>query len=223
MKLIDLDKIVENKYNHLLVGEILLMLMYPVLKAFEIEFPVIGILFLMAIIPALRVVLPFKVFLLLMSLAMFGLVLRVLVYFQVFAAEHEMGIITFIDASYAVFIFLAIVVLVRKISSKEIITSDTVKGGISVYFLIGLLWTLLYMIALQINPNNFSHVGDEMVDCFYFSFSTLTTLGPGDITPTSVFAKSLVILEAFVGQVYLAIFVALLIGLHLGQRIRGTK
>ncbi len=223
MKLIDLEKIFENKYNHLLAAEILLMMLYPVLKSCEIRFPVAGCLFLMAVIPALHVVLPFKVFLPLMSLAVFGLVLRALVYFQVFAVEHEVGIITLIDASYAVFVLLAIVALVRKILSREVITADTIKGGVSVYFLIGLFWTFLYMIALRINPNTFSHITDETVDCFYYSFATLTTLGPGDISPTSVYTKFLAILEAFVGQVYLAIFIAILIGLHLGQKIRGTK
>lgn len=81
MKLIDFEKIFENKYNYLLIGEILIMLVYPVLKSFEIDFPVAGCLFLIAIIPALHIVLPFKAFLLLTSLAVFGLVLRVLVYF----------------------------------------------------------------------------------------------------------------------------------------------
>ena len=220
MKLINFEKIFENKYNYLLIGEILIMLVYPVLKSFEIDFPVAGCLFLIAIIPALHIVLPFKAFLPLTSLAVFGLVLRVLVYFQVFAVEHEGGIIMGINASYAVFIFLAIVALIRKISLREVITSDTIKGGISVYFLIGLFWAFLYMIALQINPNTFSHIGDEMVDCFYYSFATLTTLGPGDIAPASVYTKFLAILEAFVGQVYLAIFVALLIGLHIGKKLR---
>lgn len=220
MKLINLEKIFENKYNHLLIGEILIMLIYPVLKSYEIRFPVAGCLFLMAIIPALHVVLPFKAFLPLISLAVLGLVLRALVFFQIFAAEYEVGIIIFIDASYAAFIFLSIVALVRKISSREVITSDTIKGGISVYFLIGFLWVFLYMIALQINPNAFSPIADKEIDCFYYSFATLTTLGPGDISPANVYTKFLAILEAFVGQVYLAIFVALLIGLHIGKRLR---
>ncbi len=220
MKWMNIEKIFENKYNHLLIGEVLIMLLYPVLKSFEVGFPVAGCLFLLAIIPALHVVLPFKVFLPLMSLAVLGLVLRALVSFQIFAAEHEVGIIIFIDASYAAFIFLSIVALVRRISSREVITSDTIKGGVSVYFLIGFLWVFLYMIALRINPNVFSHIGDKEIDCFYYSFATLTTLGPGDISPANVYTKFLAILEAFVGQVYLAIFIAQLLGLHIGKKLR---
>ena len=92
---------------------------------------------MVAIIPALHVVLPFKVFLPLMSWAVLGLVFRALLSFQIFTTEHEVSIIIFIEASYAAFIFISIVALVRKISLKETITSDTIKGGVSVYFLIG--------------------------------------------------------------------------------------
>ncbi len=217
--MIKLEKVFENKYNHLLIGEILIMLLYPVLKSFEVGFPVAGCLFLVAIIPALHIALPFKFFLPLMSLAVLGLVLRALVFFQIFAG-HEVGIIIFVDASYAAFIFLSIVALIRKISSREIVTSDTIKGGVSVYFLIGFLWVFLYMITLRINPHAFSHIADKEIDCFYYSFATLTTLGPGDIVPSSVHTKFLAILEAFVGQVYLAIFIAQLLGLHIGKKLR---
>ncbi|KKM02919.1 hypothetical protein LCGC14_1779640, partial [marine sediment metagenome] len=58
--------------------------------------------------------------------------------------------------------------------------------------------------TLRINPNAFSHIADKEIDCFYYSFATLTTLGPGDIAPSNVYTKFLAILEAFVGQVYLA-------------------
>jgi hypothetical protein len=223
MKLIDLEKILQNRYNHLLLGEILIMVIYPVLCGLKIEFPVAGGIFLLAIIPALHVVLHFKPFLALMSLAVFGYILQVLAYFQLFPAESETNVLTLVNIAYAVFILLAIVIMVKKISSRKVVTSDTIKGGISVYFLMGILWAFLYQLLLRINPNALSHVTEERVDCFYYSFSTLTTLGPGDITPTTVHAKFLAILEAFVGQVYLAIFIALLIGLHLGKRLRRTE
>jgi len=58
-----------------------------------------------------------------------------------------------------------------------------------------------------------------MADWLYYSFATLTTLGPRDISPVATYAKSLTILEAFVGQVYPAIFIAQLVGLHLGTKL----
>jgi len=219
MKWIDL----ENKYNHLLAGEILFMLMYPVIEALGIEFPVMGCLFLVVLIPALHVVLPFKAFGYLMSLGVFGVLLRILDYFNVFPNEIARIVIILTDVSTVAFLLLVIIILIKKISSSKVVTADTIKGGISVYFLIGILWTFLYHVLLLINPSALSHVSGEMADCFYYSFATLTTLGPGDIAPTSVHAKFLAILEAFVGQVYLAIFIAQLIGLHLGKRQQETK
>jgi hypothetical protein len=55
----------------------------------------------------------------------------------------------------------------------------------------------------------------------YFSFSTLTTMGFGDIVPVNPFARSLANLEAVVGQLYLATTVARLVTLQLEDRRRG--
>jgi hypothetical protein len=223
MKLINLEKILENKYNHLLIGEILLILAFPVIAGLKIEFPVLGCVFLMVMIPALHVVLSFKAFISLMSLGVCIALLRILTYFSVFPSEIGKAVIIFTDVFCAFFLLFAITALIKRISSRKVVTTDTIKGGVSVYFLIGLLWTFLYKIALGFNPNAYSHITNEVVDCFYYSFATLTTLGPGDISPVTTSAKFLAILEAFVGQVYLAIFIAQLIGLHLGKKLLETK
>jgi hypothetical protein len=54
-------------------------------------------------------------------------------------------------------------------------------------------------------------------DYLYFSFVTLTTLGYGDITPVSAFAKSLTIFIAITGQLYLTILIAMLVGKYLSS------
>jgi voltage-gated potassium channel len=51
----------------------------------------------------------------------------------------------------------------------------------------------------------------------YFSFVTLTTLGFGDIIPTTPVAQSLVILEAITGQIYLIIQVSWLVSLYIAH------
>ena len=223
MKLINLEKILENKYNHLLIGEILIILAFPVVEGLKIEFPVLGCFFLMFMIPALHVVLSFKAFMSLMSLGVCVALLRILTHFSVFPSEIGKTVIIFTDVFCAFFLLFAITALIKRISSRKVVTTDTIKGGVSVYFLIGLLWTFLYKIALGFSPNAYSHITNEVVDCFYYSFATLTTLGPGDISPVTTSAKFLAILEAFVGQVYLAIFIAQLIGLHLGKKLWETK
>ena len=52
----------------------------------------------------------------------------------------------------------------------------------------------------------------------YFSFITITTLGYGDITPVTDKATALALIEAVVGQIYLVVLVAWLVGMHVSQR-----
>lgn len=119
---------------------------------------------------------------------------------------------------------LASVVILLDVLHDEQVTGDKIAGAISFYLLLGLAWGILYSLIHWSDPTAFpslSHEvratfrGDNMNRFFYFSFSTLTTLGYGDIVPASRMARSLAALEALVGQVYLAVLVARLVGLHI--------
>jgi hypothetical protein len=67
------------------------------------------------------------------------------------------------------------------------------------------------MAEQQVDPSHF----------IYYSFVTMSTLGYGDITPISNPARSLSLLEAVVGQLYIAILIAKLVGMHIAQAQRG--
>ena len=60
--------------------------------------------------------------------------------------------------------------------------------------------------------------GAALATILYFSFTTLTTLGYGDIVPVSDGARLLTSAEALIGQLYLAIFIGRLVGLEVGER-----
>jgi hypothetical protein len=108
-----------------------------------------------------------------------------------------------------------------KIFSEKEITAETIKGAISVYFLMGFFWAFLYSLVLLVNPGAFSfQTGTfEYSSLTYFSFTTLTTLGYGDFTPVSWMARNLTILESTFGQIYLTVLIARLVGLHIvGKR-----
>ena len=83
-------------------------------------------------------------------------------------------------------------------------------------------WSLLYGIVYTLDPNAFSSalVTEEgsYLNMLYFSFITLTTLGFGDIVPVNEVASVLTILEALVGQIYPAVFMALLVSTYLAHR-----
>ena len=54
----------------------------------------------------------------------------------------------------------------------------------------------------------------SQADFIYYSFATLTTLGYGDITPATSHVRSLAILEAVTGTLYIAVLIARLVGLY---------
>ncbi len=97
---------------------------------------------------------------------------------------------------------------------------DTIYGGICVYLLLGYLWSDLYAITELFSPGSFSFSAGELTlvsmkgELNYFSFVTLATLGYGEITPVSALARTLAILEAVIGQMFVAVFIARLVGFH---------
>ncbi len=127
---------------------------------------------------------------------------------------------TLTDIVYAVFLGIAIITLSHQINETNTVDQDILLGAISVYLLIGIFWFLLYRISFIINPNNFNDLsvgsGKDFI-LLYFSFTTLTTLGYGDITPTDSVAMGLSNMEAIVGLMYPAIFVARLVSLYTAE------
>lgn len=120
---------------------------------------------------------------------------------------------------YSLFFTLAIVFLGRRIALDRKVTIDTIIGGVCIYVILGLLWFLLYQAIYTLDPNAFSFSVQrrDIHHLAYFSFTTLTTLGYGDIIPLSRLAMFLAGLEAVLGQMYSVIFIARLVGLYVNQ------
>jgi Ion channel len=102
------------------------------------------------------------------------------------------------------------------------VTIDTIAGAACAYTLLALVWSNLYFLLEFFRPGSFQipaawrmgPTGDPSAALAYFSFVTLTTVGYGDITPLWPGAAGLAVAEAIVGQLYLAITIARLVGLH---------
>lgn len=124
---------------------------------------------------------------------------------------------TLADIVYAVFLGAAIVTISQQLNRAQKVDQNILLGAISVYLLIGIFWFLLYRISYIISPTNFNELPSDGINNFvllYFSFTTLTTLGYGDITPTDSIAMGLSNMEAIIGQMYSVIFVARLVSLY---------
>lgn len=100
-------------------------------------------------------------------------------------------------------------------------TNDTIYGGICVYVLMGYCFGAGFALIETLNPGSlhFEHGAPEglvalEVQMAYYSFVTLSTLGYGDITPLSPVAQSLAMLEAVAGPMFVAVFLARLVGVR---------
>lgn len=108
------------------------------------------------------------------------------------------------------------VALVSVFSSRDISVNQLV-GASCIYLLLGSIWAILYSNVYFISNDAFQGIPERETqlhfsEFVYYSFVTLTTLGFGDITPVSPFAKTLSFMQAVTGQLYLTIMVAGLVG-----------
>lgn len=100
------------------------------------------------------------------------------------------------------------------------VTVDTLLGSLCVYILLSLVAMFGYLAVAATNTGAFrglSGADRPLNDLLYFSVTTLTTLGYGDIVPVAPLARALATLEALAGQLYLVVLVAYLVGLRLTQ------
>lgn len=100
------------------------------------------------------------------------------------------------------------------------VTAATVMAALSVYLLIGLFFVFAYGVMAAIAPGPFFASGTEgaLPDHVYFSYSTLTTVGFGDLAARGDVGRMASILEALIGQLYLVTVVAVLVGNLSGRR-----
>jgi voltage-gated potassium channel len=148
-------------------------------------------------------------------------------------------------AIVVVFFFWVLVVLIMDVFAGGSVSSDKICGAICVYFIIGISWSVLFGFLELAEPGSFiistiskpevragldparaaadgfSPMGSHDLPTIegsyftYLSFITLTSVGYGDVLPVSHAARTFSWLEAVVGQLYLTILVARLVGLHL--------
>lgn len=128
----------------------------------------------------------------------------------------------------AAYLVIILLVIVRHIFDGNKMTRNKIIGGVVAYLLLAQMWTSLYMAIYLINPTAFllggvPIVNDVMQHLSYFSFITLTTTGYGDVTAFGSMARTLVIFEVLIGQLFPAIFIAKLVSAHVEDSRKSTN
>jgi len=96
------------------------------------------------------------------------------------------------------------------------VTTQTVLGALCIYVLIGLVFANAdYGVQLVSGHSFFAQAGQHgPADFAYFSYITMTTVGYGDLTPATGLPRSNAVLEALIGQIFLVVLVARLVGMY---------
>jgi hypothetical protein len=158
----------------------------------------------------------FWVFALAIALAVIALTLTWMQYIHSFES-----LTLLVNAFRLIFLFLLLGVLFVQVFRAGPVTAHRIRGAIVIYLLLGLMWCAFYHIAFLIVPHSLHFPHGLVIDnrhaldriLTYFSFTTLTTTGFGDIIPTTPLTRTLAIFEALAGQLYLVITLARLVSL----------
>ena len=140
--------------------------------------------------------------------------------------EGALALIVWTHIADAVLTSLALGFIVHTTWTEREVGLETIFGAIAGYLMLGMVWATLYALLEVSNPGainldvdlRFPGSGVADVDqldlkLIYFSFVTMTTLGYGDVTPTSAGAATFAMMQAVAGQLYVAILIARLVAI----------
>ncbi len=119
----------------------------------------------------------------------------------------------------SVYYIYAIIALASEMLKNESLIDDRVYGGISIYLMAAMMFSSIHRHISAVDPNAyFLTLGDKPIlllwnDALYFSITTITTVGFGDIIPMSAWARATCMLEAIVGVFITIVFIARLASL----------
>jgi len=126
-----------------------------------------------------------------------------------------------------IFAFSALVwVVAHAVYAPGRITLHRLQGAIVLYLNLAVIFAAAYGLIWELIPDAFANIAaptvdpQEVANMLYFSLTTLTTTGYGDIVPIEPFARSLANLESVIGPLFLAITVARLVSMELADRRR---
>jgi len=135
-----------------------------------------------------------------------------------YGAHFELALGSWPGVLVFIFYLVATLVIARDVFFSQSLVDDRVYGGVAVYLLIGVTFAILHHRIGAQNSDAYlvtdpgSKRSDlNWADYLYYSFTCLTTVGFGDISPRSVWARNLSVIEAGIGMLYPAVLLARLV------------
>jgi hypothetical protein len=121
---------------------------------------------------------------------------------------------------FVVVFLLTLIAVLRRVLTHQEVTLDTIYGALSAYLLLGLMFGSMYGAMADLGDQQvFVQVAEPSVPLrHYFSFTTLTTLGYGDVTAATDIGRAVATLEAICGQIFLVTLIARLVANFAGRR-----
>ena len=217
-----LDLIARYKFVYLLVSLLLLFLIHPLSQLFMGTRILMHILTSFVLCTAIYAVSQRR------KVLVIGIVLLLSALFGTwfgYATDHPAFHLTALGFTFLFFSFTGALIAVD-VFKAERVTTDAIFGTVCVYLMIGLAWAELYAAIELLQPGSFNilkylpqssgyHPEHQNPLFIYYSFVTLTTLGYGDITPLTPPARAFSFVEAILGQIFVAVSIARIVGLHI--------
>jgi hypothetical protein len=120
-----------------------------------------------------------------------------------------------------IFDVFVVVIIFGHVFARDEANSETIFGALCIYLLVGFSFASVYGLMAAFQPHAFYldpltnlHAVPDRFDFIYYSFGTMTSLGTAGITPVSGPARSVSVVEAILGVLYLAVLIARLMGAY---------
>ena len=117
--------------------------------------------------------------------------------------------------------------IIKQVTNAQDVNKNVILGLISGYISLGLLAFFMFLTIEMLVPNSFSglindpNIERDLTDqLLYFSYVTLLTIGYGEILPVSSLAQKAAVLVALLGQFYLVILTAIVVGKYINQSFK---
>lgn len=212
--------LIKGRFSVLLFTLALLLFVGPLIPAdriiLEKALGAFGLVVLIGCLRAISTSRRFFVFMVVLSLVNVGIGSA-----QLFSHLDSDVFKTVVLGFQLVYYLLVFFSIMGSVLDSSPVTTDKICGAISAYLLIGLIWARIYALFQHLQPGSFVLPEQLQTDSIagiwsiYFSFTTLTTLGYGDITPRLPGVQIYAFMEAACGQVFLAVLVARLVALQI--------